>query len=113
MNARPGQTNIYEAIAARAARDMGMQIAADAKNPLLDFAREGIRRVAISRDSRQVNADDVQQFLVDCKLDEGCLGNAAGSVFKDGGTSWRFVRYEPSKRKIARARVIRVWEYVG
>lgn len=109
---RSSQGTIFDAIAAAKARDEGMEIAAGKKGALLAFAREGAKRVALGRESREVTADDVQQYLVDNGLDEGCLGNAAGSVFR--GSDWTFTgRTQLSKRKAAHRRIIRVWKYVG
>lgn len=110
-----GQATIFDAIAAAKLRDEGMELAACKKGALLAFAREGIKRIAMARESREVTADDVQQFLVDNDLDEGCLGNAAGSVFRNprkGPPIWHEVRRTKSKRKTAHARSIAVWKYV-
>lgn len=109
----PTQSTIFDVIAAAKARDSGMELAASGKpGALLTFARDGAKRVALRRDSREVTADDVQQYLVDNDLDEGCLGNAAGSVFKDR-KQWQYVRHTQSKREAAHARMIAVWRYVG
>lgn len=106
------QVTIFDAMASRRLKERGMELAAAAKQPLLTLARIGAAEIARRRDSRCVTADDVQQFLVDEGLDEGSLGNAAGSVFKDR-TVWKFEGYEKSKRELAHARVIAVWRYIG
>jgi hypothetical protein len=115
------QGTIYNAIAAARARDLGMELAAGKNNVVLEFAKEGARRIALSRDSREVSADDVQQWLVDQGLEESVLGNAAGSVFKASSKSkvqgskalWKCVGWTTSKRELAHGRGIRVWKWVG
>jgi hypothetical protein len=104
------QPDLFDSVAAARLRDAGMTLAAENKNPLLLYAREGAREIARGRESREVTADDVQAWLVGKGFKESALENAAGSVFRE--KCWRFVRWTTSKRPAAHARGIRVWRLV-
>lgn len=105
------QPDLFDAVAAARLRDAGMDLAAENKKPLLVYAREGAREIALSRASREVTADDVQAYLVAKGFKESALENAAGSVFKQKGV-WEYVRSIKSTRVTAHARRISVWRLV-
>lgn len=105
------QPDLFDAVAAARLRDAGMELAAEKKNPLLVYAREGAREIALSRESREVTADDVQAWLVSKGFKESALENAMGSVFRE--KCWRFEnKTVMSARKAAHRRLIRVWRLV-
>lgn len=105
------QSTIFDQIAARRLADQGIERAARGKGAVLELARRGAVEIARSRSSHTVTADDVQAWLVGKGIDEGTLGNAAGSVFR--GSRWRYTgRTVKSQRPASHGRLIRVWELI-
>jgi hypothetical protein len=102
--------DLFDAMAAADAAEVGMQQAADHKESLLKFAK----KVACEIGRRQgiVTADDVQRELVEKhKISDRALGNAAGSLFKG---PWRFTgQTVKSVRVSSHGRLLRVWQYTG
>lgn len=107
--ASPGP--LFDAVAAREAAEQGIAEAADNKRSLLEFAKK--KAIELGRQNQFVTADDVQAALVENKISDRALGNAAGSVFKDK-TLWRYAdRVVKSERVSSHGRLIRVWQYIG
>jgi hypothetical protein len=76
----------------------GMTLAAAKRNADLEWARAHLVKLAMSRPSREVSADDAAGFK---------LGNAAGSLFKC--PEWLFVRFKLSETESRRCGVQRIW----
>jgi hypothetical protein len=78
------------------------------------FVYDMARRIVLQlgREQRYVTSDHVQKALLALGYKATDLGNAAGTLFKDGS----FVRTNQtvkSNRPSARGRRLPVWEYVG
>lgn len=105
------QATIFDAIAANAAKERGIDIASEGKQHELRFAQSVARD--IGRRQERVTADDVVRELVEVHgWQEGQLGNAAGGMFR--GKGWVDTRITvKSERVNSHGRLIRVWRYVG
>lgn len=107
--ASPGP--LFDAAAAREAAEQGIAQAAENRASLLEFAKK--KAIELGRRNQFVTADDVQAALVDNKISDRALGNAAGSVFKNKKL-WLFTgRTVQSERVSSHGRLIRVWQYIG
>ncbi|NIN68083.1 MAG: hypothetical protein GTO63_25930 [Anaerolineae bacterium] len=93
-------------------KEEGKARAAKAKNPLLVMAQKLAVEIALSRPSRHISADDVQEALSKQGVSVHALGNAAGSIFR--GSQWKWTgQWVYSGRAHAHRNPLRVWEYVG
>jgi hypothetical protein len=100
---------LFDAAESRRHAEIGIAVASENRAEILHFAKRMAREIALSRLSRECDADDVARRLT--KGQRKALGNAAGGIFK--GREWQFVRYTTCTRISAHARDIRVWRYVG
>ncbi len=92
--------------ASEAAKDRGMELAAEKRKEVLAYARSVAVEVA-KQLNRPISADDVQNRLIR----EGIsLGNAAGSLFTE--KHWKFVGYTKSERVHAHRNILRTWELI-
>jgi hypothetical protein len=89
----------------------GMDLAAENRKQVLEAARTVALHLAAN--GAHITSDDVKAAMcrdgsgwTDASLSEA-LGNASGSIFRDG--NWQFVRFTESTRDAAHARVLRVW----
>lgn len=105
------QSTIFDAIAANAAKERGIAVAADGNRHLLEFAQSVARQ--LGRRQGRVTADDVVRELIEVHgWQEGQLGNAAGGMFRS--KCWVDTRETvKSQRVSSHGRLIRVWLYVG
>jgi hypothetical protein len=87
----------------------GMSASASARQLLLDVLRRQLVRIAVSRTSRSVSADDAQEWLAENGYDPAALGNAAGSLFRS--EDWVLVGYVPSERVSRHRNRVGVWQY--
>lgn len=87
------------------ASGMKRAIGSHDRQTALQQARRIAEKFAKQRMAKWATIDDVLQYKPDLRE---LLGNAAGSVFKDG--RWRFLRYVKSERPSNHGRVIRVWQ---
>ena len=97
------QTTIFDAIAAREAKDRGLTRAS--KNPLLPVAQA--IAIELGRKQSLVTADDVQAALMEKGYPEGSLGNSAGAIFSKA--KWEWIAYTKSKRVIGHGNIISQW----
>lgn len=81
------------------------------RGSLLAFARDAVRRAALSRPDRLATSDDAYSLMAELGMDAAELGNAAGSIFS--GDDWEVAGWKPSKRKSNHARMIREWRLRG
>lgn len=90
-------------------RDKGMAMSAARHRYALRIARLGALRAARSKPDRTACIDDAYEWLKSSAgIPADGLGNAAGSVFKDG--QWEFTgAWVPSRRDTNRHRFVRVW----
>jgi hypothetical protein len=89
--------------------EAGMHFAVARRSPLVDAIRLRVRVLAQCREDRTATADDVDIALADLKRTHAELGNAAGSIFRDG--CWRFTGdWRASTRDSNHARPVRVWQ---
>lgn len=94
------------------AKQSGMNAAADAKPDLLALARSFGREIAMSRESRECNADDIQALLAERGYGIRSLGNAAGALFR--GKEWEFTgKWIESARVHSHRNRLRIWRYIG
>lgn len=100
---------LFDLAEAERHRDVGIMTAAENRGEVLHKAKLLAREIALSRDARECDSDDVARRLT--KGERHALGNAAGAIFR--GRDWRFVRYKTCERINAHARTIRVWQYAG
>lgn len=106
------QPDLFDFAASEAAKQQGMDLAAGNRKELLAFARRLAVEIALSRPSREVNADDVQRALHERGCSIHALGNAAGSLF--AGKAWEWTgRYVKSERVHAHSNNLKCWRYVG
>lgn len=106
------QPDLFDFAAAEKAKQLGMDLAATSKRELLEFARRLAIEIALSRPSREVNADDVQKELHSRGVGIFTLGNAAGSLFR--GAHWLWTgKWVKSERIHSHSNQLRVWRYVG
>lgn len=105
------QSTIFDAIAANAAKERGIEIASGNKRHELRFAQSVARE--IGRRQGTVTADDVIRELIEVHgWKEGQLGNAAGGMFR--GSCWKFTGdMAACERVSSHGRMLRVWRYVG
>lgn len=90
-------------------RSEGMEIAAVSRKHVLHLAQHACVEAAMARTGRTATADDAQKWLIDQGYSSDCLGNAAGSLFKDQGT-WEFTgQWLPSQRVSNHGHKNRVW----
>jgi hypothetical protein len=92
--------------ASQAGKQHGMEVAASNRAELLAIAREVAHY--LGRDGRTVTADEVQRMLVYGGYKPSDLGNAAGSIFKDG--DWLPVGHFCSLRVSNHAREMKAWK---
>lgn len=98
----------FDAAASQQAKEQGMALAAENNHELLDFVRTGLVEIARSRPDRSVTADDAARYLVDNGFSVHALGNAAGSLFKDGKFTPTGATVK-SVRKHAHSNKLMVW----
>ena len=97
----------FDATLAEHFRSQGMTKSASAHQALLAQVRVALVKIACSRESRCVTADDAQLWLVEHGYSPGALGNAAGSLFR--GSEWSLVSYRPSERTSRHRNRVGVW----
>lgn len=106
------QSTWFDLAAGLAAREYGMDLAADPRADILERARAIATTIARSRMSREVSADDVYRQLNAEGYSETDLGPAAGSIFR--GPAWEFTGvWRRSERVSNHGRMIRVWQLRG
>jgi hypothetical protein len=104
------QLNIFDHAASVAAKDRGIQQAADHKKSLLEFARK--EAVELARAMGEITADDVQRRLVEKGISVRALGSAAGALFRGGQWQWTG-RFKKSERAHSHSNLIRIWVWKG
>ena len=92
--------------ASQEARDEGRDLAAARRGDILVLARRLAEAVARRTPEGTCTADDVQAELIHHGIRPEELGNAAGSIFRQG---WKPVGFRQSSRVSNHARTIRVW----
>ena len=88
-------------------KEQGIDLAAESRKKMLEFARDKARFVALQRDSRTVSIDDVFYQLEEADIPACALGMAAGAVFRTD--DWEHVGYTRSTRVSNHARPITLW----
>jgi hypothetical protein len=78
----------FDAVKSEAAKEAGMELAAEARKLLLVTAKQIAQEIGESREDRCCWADLVKQEMQCRGLDPTALGNASGSIFKGG--DWYF-----------------------
>jgi hypothetical protein len=97
---------LFDRAASIAAKDEGINRAADNKASLLAFARK--QAIEVAREKGEITMDDVAKRLVEKGVSVFALGNAAGSLFK--GKQWQWTgRYRKSERVHAHSNPLKVW----
>lgn len=100
---------LFDLSASLAARDKGMQQAADNNASLLKFARK--LAVEIAEKKGTVTMDDIAFALHSRGISIFALGNAAGSVFR--GKQWQFTgQLVKSVREHSHGNLLRCWRLV-
>jgi hypothetical protein len=84
-----------------------MDLAAQNRAHLLEYARDVAEMIALSNSFRTCTADEVQQALIANGYKPKQLGNAAGSLFKNG--QWEFLDWMKSRRVSNHCRLIGIW----
>ena len=103
---------LFDALESETRKQDGMSLAAANRRELLERARALAVRIALSRESRECTADDVQEALHAAGESVHALGNAAGSLF--AGRAWEWTgRFVKSRRIHAHSNLIRSWKYIG
>lgn len=88
--------------------EAGMGLALASRLTLVEDVRVRVRAIALSRPDRTATADDVDTALAAIRSTHSELGNAAGSIFRDG--RWLCTgEWRSSTRLSNHARPIRVW----
>lgn len=101
-------TQTFSLFAGTFARDCGIALSNESRNPLVERIRQSLRGLARDRDNRCVTADDAYAYLAQIGEKERALGNAAGALFRSG--EWEFTGcWTPSTRVSNHARMVRVW----
>ena len=100
------QPNLWDSAAAETAKRAGMDMAADNKKRLLEYARSIAKDLA--RGGRAISADDVQRELEKRGISVHALGNAAGSLF--AGKQWIAVGRVKSKRVHSHGNWLTEWK---
>jgi hypothetical protein len=99
---------LFDLAAAEAEKDVGRALAATkCRDSLLAFARDAVRKAALSRPDRVATSDDAYSLMADAGQDAAELGNAAESLFR--GEEWEAAGWKPSQRRSNHARMIREW----
>ncbi len=89
-------------------RDRGIDRVVDNNREWVESMRAQARRIARSRDSREVTVDDLRPFT---KLYGTPISNNAwGGIFR--GSEWKLDRYRPSARGKRHGGRIGVWKLV-
>jgi hypothetical protein len=89
--------------------EAGMGLALSRRLNLVEDVRVRVRAIALSRADRTATADDVDTALAAIRRTHMELGNAAGSIFRDG--RWLCTgEWRSSTRLSNHARPIRVWQ---
>jgi hypothetical protein len=101
MNSLP----LFDIVEAARRRDAGMSLAAQTRELLLTQARLFAHEYAEQHGT--VTADDVAALMSAAGMNYADLGNAAGSVFRDGFVWTGDVRQ--SARVSTHRRLVRVW----
>lgn len=100
------QPQLFDHAASVAAKERGIQQAADNKTSLLEFARK--EAVELARAMGEITADDVQRRLVEKGISVRALGSAAGALFR--GKQWQWTgRFKKSERAHSHSNLLRVW----
>ncbi len=89
--------------------EAGMGLALSTRLGLVAEIRVRVQMIALARPDRTATADDVDTALAAICRTHAELGNAAGSIFRDG----RWIRTDvlrSSERVSNHARPIRVWQ---
>jgi hypothetical protein len=103
---------LFDLAAGEAEKDAGRVLTATkCRDSLLAFARDAVRRAALSRPDRVATSDDAYSLMAEMGKDAAELGNAAGSIFS--GDEWEAAGWKPSERRSNHARVIREWRLRG
>jgi hypothetical protein len=102
---------LFDLAAGEAEKDAGRALAVTkCRDSLLAFARDAVRKAALSRPDRVATSDDAYSLMADTGQDAAELGNAAGSIFSED--EWEAAGWKPSKRKANHARMIREWRLI-
>lgn len=89
--------------------EAGMGIALSTRLGLVAQIRIHVQMIALARPDRTATADDVDTVLSAIRRTHAELGNAAGSIFRDG--RWLCTgEWRSSERISNHARPIRVWQ---
>jgi hypothetical protein len=103
---------LFDLAADRFSKEAGpSRAAAKCRDSLLAYARDAVRRAALSRPDRLATSDDAYSLMADMGKDAAELGNAEGAIFS--GDEWEAAGWKPSKRKSNHARMIREWRLRG
>lgn len=101
--------NLFDLAESSERKDVGMELAAVAKQAVLETARRVAISLAMCKADKTTDSDEVGRYLA--SLDLPPLGPAAGSIFKD--KRWRFTgKRILSTRVTNHRREIKVWELV-
>ena len=93
---------LFDLAAGEADKDAGRaRAAAKCRDSLLAFARDAVRRAALSRPDRLATSDDAYSLMAEMGKD------AAGSIFS--GDEWEAAGWKRSQRRSNHARQIREW----
>lgn len=102
------EARTFDRRAAKEKKSQGMLFAAESRQDILKLAREGAQKAALSREDRTATSEDAQAYLISLGYSPEQLGNAAGSIFKDG--EWAFTGgWKNSTRVSTHSRAVRVW----
>ena len=105
---KPSPRTTFDKARGERAKSYGMDLAAENRHALLEEAREAMVVLACCRESREVDADDIADWLIDQGINPSRLGPATPSVFR--GDMWQFTgRWKKSERISNHARVNRIW----
>lgn len=109
---RPTRHTVFDRERAQTDKDHGMDAAASNRGELLEAAREAMIQLALSRDTREIDADDITSWLIDQGIHPSRLGPAIPSVFRDGVWQWTG-RWRKSNRVSNHRSDLRIWKLTG
>lgn len=98
----------FDAARGEAGKVRGMDLARLGRAGLLEAARGAMVELALSRQSREVTADDISLWLIRCGRNPSDLGPATPSVFRSGDWEWTG-RWQKSERVSNHRSDLRVW----
>src|SRR5262245_9774350 len=102
------QVGLFDRRQGERGKSHGMDLAAEKRKELLQTVRLAVKGIALTRESREVTADDAANWLVSVGRAPEDLGNAFGSLFRD--SDWEFTgEWRESVRSSNHSRANRVW----